>query len=357
MRELFLLDPDVVFLNHGSFGACPRAVFEEYQRLQRELERNPVEFLARDRRWPELIDEALRVLAAYVGSGPGNLVFVPNATTALNAVARGLPLAAGDEVLAPVGEYGAVDMLWRHICERTGARYVRCAAASPEELWERVTPATRVICVSHVSCFTGAVFSVEELCRRASERDIITVVDGAHAPGQIALSLDSLGADFYAGNCHKWLCAPKSSGFLYVRPERQELAEPLIVSWDWEEETEFAARRRWVGTIDPAARLAVPAAIRFQEEHDWPAVRERCHALALEAGERLGPPARDGFVQMTAVEVPVDARALQRRLWAEHRIEVLGQELDGRQFLRLSFQAYNDRTDLDRLEAALREFV
>jgi len=362
VRELFLLDPEVVYLNHGSFGACPRPVFEEYQRLQLELEREPVDFLARDRRYPGMIDAALEALAVYVGADASNLVFVPNATAALNAVARGLPLREGDEVLAPVGEYRAVDMLWRYVCERSGARYVRRPtpfAASPEdaleELWRGVTPATRVVCVSHVSCFTGVVFPVAELCRQARDRDILTVVDGAHAPGQIPLALEELGADFYAGNCHKWLCGPKSSGFLHVQRERQDVAEPLIVSWDWEEQTEFSARRRWEGTIDPAARLAVPAAIRFQEEHDWPAVRERCHALALEARERLGLPTAHGtFVQMTAVEVPDDAFALRRRLWTEHRIEVLAQELDGRHLLRLSFQAYNDRGDVDRLGEALR---
>jgi isopenicillin-N epimerase len=355
VRELFLLDPDVVYLNHGSFGACPRSVFEEYQRLQLELEREPAEFLARQ--YPERIAAARRVLAEYVGAGPGNLHFVPNATAALNTVARGLPLAEGDEVLAPTGEYGGVDRLWRYVCERSGARYVRASGSSLDELWDAVVPETRVICVSHVSCFTGGIFAVEELVEPARERGILTLVDGAHAPGQIPLALDELGADFYAGNCHKWLCSPKSAGFLYVRPERQELAEPLIVSWDWEDESEFALRRRWEGTIDPAARLAVPAAIRFQEEHDWPSVRERCHALALEAHERLRQPAPDNVVQMTALEVPTNAKELQRRLWEEHRIEVIGQELDGRQLLRLSFQAYNDRDDLDRLGRALRALV
>ena len=256
MRELFLLDPEVVYLNHGSFGACPRPVFEEYQRLQLELEREPAAFLARG--YPERIAAAREVLAEYVGANPGSLHFVPNATAALNTVARGLALSEGDEVLAPVGEYGGVDRLWRYVCGRTAARYVQREASSPDELWEGVTPATRVICVSHVSCFTGAVFPVEEIVGPARDRDILTMVDGAHAPGQIPLALDELGADFYAGNCHKWLCAPKSAGFLYVRPERQDLAEPLIVSWDWEDESEFALRRRWEGTIDPAA------ALRFQ---------------------------------------------------------------------------------------------
>src|SRR5919197_4386823 len=157
MRDLFLLDPDVVFLNHGSFGACPKPVFEEYQRLQRELERQPVEFLGRERRYPELIEAAKTRLAAYVGAEPRNVVFTTNATEALNTVARSLQLEAGDEVLAPAGEYGAVDMLWRRACERVGARYVRRPlrlGAGPdealEELWAGVTPATRAVLVSHV---------------------------------------------------------------------------------------------------------------------------------------------------------------------------------------------------------------
>jgi isopenicillin-N epimerase len=205
LRNLFLLDPDVVFLNHGSFGACPRPVFGEYQRLQLELERQPVEFLARDRRYPELIDQAKARLAGYVGSEPENIVFTTNATEGLNAVARSLPLGDGDEVLAPVGEYGAVDMLWRHVCERTGARYVTrpippgiAPEDALEELWAGVTGATRVVVASHVSCFTGVVFPVEKLCRRARGHGLISIVDGAHAPGQIPLELESLGADFYA---------------------------------------------------------------------------------------------------------------------------------------------------------------
>jgi isopenicillin-N epimerase len=360
MRDLFLLDPGVVYLNHGSFGACPRLVFEEYQRLQRELECQPVEFLGRDRRYPALVDAAKARLGAYLGASPENLVFVPNATTAMNAVARGLELREGDEVLAPVGEYGAVDILWRYVCERSGARYVTCPmppGAAPEEalelLWARVTGATRAVSVSHVSCFTGVVFPVEELCRRAREREILSVVDGAHAPGQIPLELESLGADFYAGDCHKWLCAPKGSGFLHVGPDRQASAAPVLVSWDWAEEDGFADRQRWQGTRDPAAWFAVPAAIDFQAEHEWDAVRERCHGLALEARERLGSLTPDTFVQMVAVPVSGEPFEVQRRLWEEHRIEVVGQELGGVSLLRISFQGYNDEGDLEALVRGL----
>ncbi len=369
MRHLFLLDPGVVFLNHGSFGACPRPVFEEYQRFQLELERQPVEFLSRFRRYPELIDGAKAELAAYLGADGANLVFATNATEGLNAVARSLPLSAGDEVLAPVGEYGAVDMLWRHVCGRAGARYVTeeiqpgtGVEEALEQLWSGVTASTRAIVCSHVSCFTGVVFPVEELCRRARERNVISIVDGAHAPGQIPLDLERLGADFYAGNCHKWLCAPKGSGFLHARPECQDLLEPLVLSWDWEEDAPFDARRRWLGTRDPAAWLAVPAAIRFQDEHDWDVERARCHRLGLEVRERLAElfglapltPDESSFVQLIGAALPsCDVWEVQRRLLDEYRIEVLLQELAGVSLIRVSLQAYNDQEDVDALVAAL----
>ena len=369
MRDLFLLDPDVVFLNHGSFGACPRPVFEEYQRLQRELERQPVDFLSRYRRYPELIDGAKATLAAYVGADAGNLVFTTNATEGLNVVARSLELGPGDEVLAPVGEYGAVDMLWRFVCERAGARYVTVeivpgtgVGEALELLWSGVSSSTRTVVCSHVSCYTGVVFPVAELCSRARERDLLCIVDGAHAPGQVPIRLQELGADFYSGNCHKWLCAPKGAGFLYARPERQEQLEPHVLSWDWEEETAFDARRRWLGTRDPAAWLAVPAAIRFQEEHDWDAVRARCHALGVDARERLSElfgleaatPTEDSFVQMLGARLPpCDVCEVQSRLLDEYGIEVLLMELGGMPLIRVSLQAYNDESDVDALLAAL----
>jgi isopenicillin-N epimerase len=369
LRDQFLLDPNVVFLNHGSFGACPRPVFEEYQRLQLELERQPVEFLSRHRRYAGLIDDAKATLARYVGAAPGNLVFATNATEGLNAVARSLPLSPGDEVLAPIGEYGAVHMLWRHVCERSGARYVTVAiepgvgvGEALEQLWSGVGPATRAVVCSHVSCYTGVVFPVEELCRRARGQGVLSIVDGAHAPGQVPLTLEELGADFYAGNCHKWLCAPKGAGFLWARPERHELLEPLVLSWDWEEEEGFDSRRRWLGTRDPAAWLAVPAAISFQEEHDWGAVRARCHALGVQARDRLAElfdlepltPTEDSFVQMLAAALPAcDIWEVQSRLLDEYSIEVLLQELPGVQSIRVSLQAYNDESDVDALVTAL----
>jgi isopenicillin-N epimerase len=237
VRDLFLLRDDVVFLNHGSFGACPRAVFEEYQRWQLELERQPVEFLAR--RFRGLMREAREALAGYVGAGADELVFVPNATTAVNIVAHSLPLGAGDEVVVTDHEYGAVDRTWRFICAQRGATLVRAAIPVPvetaaeivEHVWSAVTPRTRAICLSHITSPTALIFPVRDIVRRAREAGLISIVDGAHAPGQIPLDLRALGADFYASNCNKWLCAPKGSGFLYARRERQSQLRPLVVSW------------------------------------------------------------------------------------------------------------------------------
>jgi isopenicillin-N epimerase len=348
VKDLFLLDPAVVYLNHGSFGACPRPVFEEYQRLQLELERQPVEFLALERRFPALIDEARRVLAAYVGADAGSLAFAPNASAAVNAVVRSLDLGPGDEVLLGEAEYGGMEILWDYVRRRTGVTIVRAP-------FEELDPGrkTRVVFCSHIEWSSGRVNDVAPLVARARAAGALSIVDGAHAPGQIDLDLDALGADVYAGNCHKWLCAPKGSAFLYVRAGAQELIDPAVVSWDWLDGAAFHERHRWQGTRDPAAYLAAPAAIAFQAEHDWPEVRRRCHTL-LAALELPFEPLAGEYVQMRGfrVEHP-DPPALKQRLYDEHRIEVPVFETRQGWVLRVSVQAYNDEADLAALAAAL----
>lgn len=348
MRDLFLLDPEVVFLNHGSFGACPRPVFETYQRFQRELERQPVEFLGLERRFPELLDDARLRLASYLGADPRNLVFAPNASTALNAAIRSLELRPGDEVQVGDLEYGGMRILWDFVADRTGAVVVERPFAELDP-----GPRTRVVYCSHVEWTSGRVNDVASLCAAAREAGALSIVDGAHAAGQLELALDDVGADVYAGNCHKWLCAPKGSGFLYASPDVQRGIDPLVVSWDWADDNPFAQRHRWQGTRDPAAFLAVPAAIDFQAQHDWPTVRERCHALL--AGADLGlEPLTDDFVQMRGYRLEhSDPPALKRRLYDDYRIEVPIVETRHGWTMRASVQAYNDASDLDALAAAL----
>jgi isopenicillin-N epimerase len=374
LRRHFLLDSSVVFLNHGSFGATPRPVFRAYQRWQRELERQPVEFLGR--RFADLMSAARTDLAAYLGTRPDNLVYTANVTVSLNIVARSLALGPGDEVLSTDHEYGALDRTWRFLSQKRGFAYINqpipvpltSAGAFVDALWQGVTPRTRVIFLSHITSPTALLFPVEEVIRRARRAGILTVIDGAHAPGQIPLRLDELGADFYGGNLHKWLCAPKGAGFLYARPEAQSLLEPLVVSWGWEAEvpgpSRFVDHHEWWGTRDIAAFLAVPQAIRFQEEHDWPRVRAACHALVKEAVGRVCgltglPPLADDswYVQLAAAPLParVDLPSLKKKLYEEYRIEAPLIAWNGRKLIRISVQGYNTRRDVERLLEALKE--
>jgi isopenicillin-N epimerase len=350
LKELFLLDPDVVFLNHGSFGATPRPVFDDYQRWQRELERRPVEFLALERRLSALLDVPRTRLAAHLRVPAEDLALATNATSAMNAVARSLPLGTGDEVLTTPDEYPAMRLLWDYVSRRTGATIV-------EREWDDLEAGarTKAVFVSHVEWSTGRVNDVASVCARARAAGALSIVDGAHAPGQLDLDLVALGADVYAGNCHKWLCAPKGSGFLYARPEVQELIDPLVISWDWGAAggNPFHQRHRWQGTRDPSALLAIPAALDFQAEHDWPRVREQCHELLASADLGLEPLTGE-FVQMRGYRVPThDPRELQRRLLDEHRVEVPVIETRLGPVLRVSVQAYNDAADLDALGVAL----
>jgi isopenicillin-N epimerase len=365
LRREFLLDPAVAFLNHGSFGACPRPVFERYQAYQRELELEPVDFLAR--RLPDLLAAARAHLAGYLDADAADLAFVTNATTGVNLAARSLALGPGDEVLATDLEYGACDMAWEWIARRTGASYVRAPIPLPldspatlvEALFAKATERTRVVYVSHVTSATALVLPLDEIVARARALGLVTIVDGAHAPAHVPIDLTALGADFYSGNAHKWLCAPKGAGFLHVRPELQESVDAAIVSWGYADGNTFSERIETQGTRDPAAWLAVPDAIAFQAERDWDAVRDRCRALTGEARAELcallgtEPLAPDEMLgQMASVRLPRPAPGLSDRLFARHRVEIpVGGP--GDDLLRISVAAYTSRDEVDRLLAAL----
>jgi isopenicillin-N epimerase len=380
LKDLFLLDPDVIFLNHGSFGATPRPVMEEYQRRQEALERQPVQFLATDLQG--YLAEARSALGAFVHADRDDLVYIPNATFGLNIVARSLKLCDGDEVLTTNHEYGACNNVWQFLSRKQGFCYRPQQFPLPlpgddelvDAVWRMVTPNTRVIYLSHISSSTACEFPVRAICTRAREDGILTVIDGAHSLGQISLNLEEIGADFYFSNAHKWLCSPKGAGFLYARRDQQHLLEPLVVGWGWGEErtvsygSDFLDYLQWLGTNDLSAYLAVPAAIQFQEKYNWTAVRRQCHDLLQQAVRRicaltgldsLYADGGRGFHQMAIAPLPRigDLPALKKALYGEYRVEVPLIEWEGRHFIRVSVQGYNSAADIDALLAALTKLL
>jgi isopenicillin-N epimerase len=375
MKEHFLIDPNIIYLNHGSFGATPRPVFDRYQSWQLELERQPVDFIGR--RSKDLLRHSREILAEYFHTHADNLVYMTNVTIALNAVVRSLSLSDDDEVLASNQEYGAIDKTWRFMAQKQGYKYINTPIELPvtsqekyiDDLWKGVTPKTRVIFISHISSPTSVIAPVKEICRRARKQGILTVIDGAHVAGHIPLDLDDIDADFYGGNLHKWLCAPKGSGFLYAAPRVRDLLEPLVVSYGWDSDSSNGSRLvnlyEYIGTRDVAAFLAVPDAIKFQEDHNWPLIRIKMHSLASECMmeicqitglEPWYSPTSNWFGQMVTIPLPenININQVKSTLYDEYQIEVPLGSWNGIPTIRVSFQAYNSHADLEVLCHALR---
>jgi isopenicillin-N epimerase len=376
LKESFLLDPSVVFLNHGSYGATPKPVFGAYQNWQQRLECQPVLFLGRE--LPDLLLESRTALGEYLNAEPQDLIYIPNATHGVNIVAHSLQLQPGDEVLTSDHEYGACDYTWEFICEKSGAQYIHQPIPLPvhaeaeivEAFWQGITPRTKVIYLSYITSATALRLPVKEICRRAHAAGILTVIDAAHAPGQIDVDLQDLGADIAFGNCHKWMMAPKGSAFLYVRRDVQDLIDPLVVSWGSHPTPDIATGSRfidvlqWTGTKDPAAALSVPAAIQFMQDHDWETVRRECHNLLCQAIERICeltqlapayPLDSDFYSQMGIAPLPAsDLLTLKSRLYDEFHVEVPLTQWQDQQFVRVSIQGYNTQQDVDRLVEGLR---
>jgi isopenicillin-N epimerase len=377
IRDQFLLRPDITFLNFGSWGACPKPVFDRYQQFQLELEQEPVLFFTQT--GLQHVEKARQALGEYLDADADDLVFVTNPSYAVNIIAKSFALGAGDEVLTTEWEYGACDRTWQYYCDRAGARYVKQPIRLPlqsqddfvAQFLQGVTKRTKLIFLSHITSSTAIRFPVEKIVAEAKKLGIMTFVDGAHAPAQVPLRLRSLGADIYTGACHKWMMTPKGSSFLYVRKEHQALFDPLVISWGYKADKPshslFLDYHQQQGTRDFSAFCCIPAAISFMKEHNWEEVSSQCRQLVLNNAMRfcnlLGAepllPLDDFFVRQL-LSIPIrtqEPELLKARLYEEHRIQIPVMRHGDRVFIRYSIQAFNSQEDLDRLEQALVALV
>ncbi|MDP7512878.1 MAG: aminotransferase class V-fold PLP-dependent enzyme [Candidatus Marinimicrobia bacterium] len=368
MKELYHLDPSITFLNHGSFGACPKPVFEVYQNWQRKLEQQPVEFMAI--KVYDFLEEARHALGDYVGCHGDDLIFVTNPTTAVNTVIRSLDLGLDDEVLMTDMEYGSLVRTWEHYAQDKGFSIVQQFTPVPltthedyiEHFWKAVTERTKIIYLSEITSSTGLILPVDAICKKAKEAGIMTIVDGAHVPAHIPLNIAEMDPDVYVGACHKWLSAPKGSSFLYVKKSLQETIEPLIISWGSEVDrspSPFIYESQYQGTWDPSAFLTVPAAIQFQQEHDWNSERERSRELNRETRDRIYeiidtepicPNTEEWLGQMASIITNIEnGLDFKWCLMDKYKIEIPVFPWGDKILFRTSFNAYNDENDADRL--------
>ena len=377
LKSQFLLNPEITYLNFGSFGACPKPVFEEYQKWQLLLESEPVQFIAFD--GIHYLENSRKALASFINCNADDLVYVTNPTYAINIIAKNLDLNEGDEVLSTSLEYGALDRTWNYYCKKNKAKYIRQPIQLPviskesfiEQFWKGCTNKTKAIFISQITSSTAMKLPVKEICEMAKEKGLLTIVDGAHVPAHAPLNLAELKADIFTGACHKWMMTPKGCSFLYVNKQLQHLFDPLVISWGYESaapsHSKFLDYHQLQGTRDFSAFLTVPKAIEFMNENNWQQVSADCRQIVRNNYERfcdlLGSaplcPVNDDFLgQMCSIPIKTnEPEKLQRHLFEKYRIEVPIMRHENYTFLRFSIQAFNSQYDLDKLYSALTEII
>jgi isopenicillin-N epimerase len=371
LRDEWELDPHVAYLNHGGYGATPRVVAAEQQRWRARIERNPTKFLSRE--LPEALRAAAAEVAAALGGAGEDLVFVENATSAVNAVLRSLSLAPGDEIVIASTAYPAIRNAAAFTAEKGGARLVAAEVVLPvpdesavvDAFARAIGPRTRLVIVDHIASASALLMPLAPILSLAHAAGAKVLVDGAHAPGQVPVALDRLGADWYAGNLHKWYFAPRACGVLWARAEARKTLHPLAISHGLGQG--FTAEFDWTGTHDFSAPLATPMALAFHEKLGGARLMARNSALARQAAIELARAWRTDCAApetmaaaMAAVRLPFDgeasparARAIQRWLSDEHRIEAAVNASSGALWVRVAAQAYNELADYERLLSAV----
>ena len=377
IKSQFLLRDDVTFLNFGSFGACPKPIFERYQQYQLELEQEPVQFITVT--GLQYLKQSREALAAYINCPADDVVYVTNPSYAVNIIAKSFNLQKDDEILTTNLEYGACDRAWNYYCKKVGAKYIRQPITLPipskedliNEFFKGLTSKTKLVFISHLTSSTGLRMPVEEICAIAKQKGILTFVDGAHAPGQLPLNLQTLQADIYTGACHKWMMTPKGSSFLYVKNEHQHLFDPLIVSWGYQStapsQSQFLDYHQMQGTRDFSAFLCIPNAIEFMQQNNWSAVSKTCKEMVQQNAPRFckllkatpTAPITDDFI-CQLYSTPIKTKQpleLHRHFFNAYKIEVPVMPHGDNVFLRYSIQAFNTQNDLDKLYNAIEDII
>jgi len=377
-----MLNPDITYLNHGSFGACPKPIFDELIHWQKQLEFEPTKHLAYD--IFSLLEKSRKSLSDFIGCHMDDVILSPNPSTALNTVIKSLDLNSDDEILTTNHEYGALDKTWNFICKKTGAKYIQQKIELPlisktyfiEEFKKGITDKTKVIFLSHITSSTALIFPVKEICKIAKEKNILCIIDGAHAPGHINLNIKDINPDVYVGACHKWMCSPKGVSFLYVKKELQNKIDPLIISWGYESEAtsllpgqdnqtyqQFVNYHEWQGTRDMSAYLTVPTTIKFLENHKWKKVALKCHKINLWAREEINqllnkkPLCSEKFLgQMSSIYLdfknPIET---QIDFYKKYKIQIPFISWNDKSLIRISINAYNSKEDIFKLLDALKK--
>ena len=370
-----MLDSDTIFLNHGSFGACAKPVFQDLLKWQKELEREPVLFL--DETIYKALSSSRSALGNYINCDPNDLVYFPNPTTAINAVARSLELQPGDEVLSTNHIYGALDKSWEYICNYKKANFVKADIPFPiesksqfmERFTNLITDKTKVIFLSHITSMTAMRFPVEEVLKVAKQKNILSIIDGAHVPGHIELDIKELDPDIYTGACHKWMCTPKGISFLYVKKNIQNKIHPLVVSWGWNSDkpsdSSFLDWHEWQGTRDMSAFLTIPKAIEFLNKYNWKKLTTHCKDKVKLIRKNFIEildfpiPCPDSWLgQMASIPLPIsDADLFKNQLLKKYNIQVPIFIWNGKVYLRYSIQVYNTDADLNKLIHAVKDLL
>jgi isopenicillin-N epimerase len=377
LKSQFLLDKNVCYLNFGSFGACVKPVFEKYQQYQLELEQDPVAFITG--KGIEYLKQARVSLGAYLNCHADDVVYVTNPSYAVNIVAKSFPLEVDDEILTTNLEYGACDRTWKYYCQKAGAKYIQQPISLPVESTEDfiekfvkgITAKTKLIFISHITSATGLKLPVEEICKIAKAKGIITFIDGAHAPSQTPLNLTELEVDIYTGACHKWMMTPKGSSFLYVKKAQQHVFDPLVISWGYDaaipSHSQFIDYHELQGTRDVSAFLSVPTAIAFMKENNWWAVSADCQKMtqanATELCKILGtnsiaPINNDFILQLYSAPIKTtEPLKLKQLLIEKYAIQIPVMPHADKVYLRYSIQAFNEQADLDKLFDAMKDII